>query len=158
MTCRVYTISVDSRALTKITNTTAYTELTTINGKDRIDIISPTFIFNYSSTLLAANYLYCSDFGRYYFITNIAVDTAGRIVINCAVDVLQTYATEIKNCYGVIIRAESKGAPTMYVDNKLPIYTDKKTATSIIMPETGGNFTANGNNYCYVLNVIGSGA
>lgn len=155
MTCYLYNISADARQLTKVTSATPYTEAhTAVKPTAPLDIITPTFVFDYSAAALSCNYLYCSEFERFYFVTNIAVDTAGRINISCAIDVLQTYSTAIKNCRATIIRTATSGAPTMYVDSKFPVYPSKKVVTSITSAETSGSLSADGG-YCYVLNTIG---
>lgn len=155
MTCYLYNISADSRQLVKVDNSTPYTEAhPAVKPTAPLDIITPTFIFDYSAAALACNYLYCSEFGRYYFVTNIAVDTAGRINISCAIDVLQTYSVAIKNCHATVIRTATGGKPTMYVDSKFPVYPSKKVVTSITSAETSGSLSADGG-YCYVLNTIG---
>lgn len=158
MTCYLYNISADSRQLVKVDNSTPYTEArTAVKPTAALDIISPTFIFDYSAAALACNYLYCVDFGRFYFVKNIAVDTAGRINITCAIDVLQTYSAAIKNCRATVIRTATGGKPTMYVDNKFPVYPSKKVVTSTTSTETSGSLNADGG-YCYVLNTIGGTA
>lgn len=159
MTCYLYNISADSRQLVKVDNSTPYIEArTAVKPTAPIDIISPNFIFDYSAAALACNYIYCAEFGRYYFVKNIAVDTAGRINITCAVDVLQTYANQIKNSYATILRSESVGQPTKYIDNKLPVFPSKKNVTSIIMdqvdvPLNSQLSTSDGDNY--LLTVVG---
>ena len=155
MTCYLYNISADSRQLVKVDNSTPYTEAhTAVKPTAALDIITPTFIFDYSAAALSCTYLYCSEFGRYYFVKNIAVDTAGRINISCAIDVLQTYSAAIKNCRATVIRTATSGAPTMYSDSKFPVYPTKKVVTSITSVETSGSLNADGG-YCYVLNTIG---
>lgn len=155
MTCYLYNISADNRQLVKVDNSTPYTEAhTAVKPTAPLDIITPTFIFDYSAAALACNYLYCSEFGRFYFVKNIAVDTAGRINISCAIDVLQTYSVAIKNCRATVIRTATSGAPTMYSDSKFPVYPTKKVVTSITSAETSNSLNADGG-YCYVLNTIG---
>lgn len=155
MTCYLYNLSADSRQLVKVDNSTPYTEAhTAVKPTAALDIITPTFIFDYSAAALACNYLYCSEFGRYYFVKNIAVDTAGRINISCSIDVLQTYSAAIKNCRATVIRTATSGAPTMYSDSKFPVYPTKKVVTSITSAETSNSLNADGG-YCYVLNTIG---
>ena len=155
MTCYLYNISADARQLTKVTSATPYTEAhTTVKPTDTVDIISPSFTFAYSVAALSANYLYCVEFQRYYFINNVAIETGGRVRISCSVDVLQTYASAIKNCKATVIRTATSGAPTMYSDSKLPIYPNKKVVTSVTSAETSGSLSADGS-YCYVLNTIG---
>ena len=159
MTCYLYNIAVDSRVLNKVNADTPYSiAKTTVKPTAALDIISPTFVFDYSAAALACNYLYCQEFGRFYFVNNIAVDTAGRINIQCNIDVLQTYSAQIKNSVATVLRSESVGHPTKYIDSKLPVYPSKKNITSIIMPQIDVPLNSKLDTHaedCYLLTVIG---
>lgn len=86
------------------------------------DILSPTFILNYNSTYTTCNYIVVgAPFNRSYFITDIKIDIGKKIVISCAVDVLETYKDSIKDCMACVTRNEGIGKPTYVPDNKLPI-------------------------------------
>lgn len=155
MECKLYTISADPRQLLKVTNETPYTSaIASIEPTAPVNILSPTFIFNNNSSLYACNYLYCDTFSRFYYIDNISILTGGRIAVECSVDVLQTYATEIKARTATITRSESIGHPTLYTDKQLPVHPVNKHITSIEMPELSGSFSADGE-YSYLLTVIG---
>ena len=160
MLCDLYSISADDRQLIKVvTGTTPVTtQKANIKPTAEVDIINPTFIFDNPATVLTCNYLYCDTFARWYYITNISVDTAQRAIVECKIDVLQTYAQQIKNSYATILRSESVGTPTKYIDNKLPVYPSKKNVTSIIMlqenvPLNSQLTTTDGDNY--LLTVVG---
>jgi hypothetical protein len=160
MLCNLYIISADDRQLIKVIEGTTPTTTQKANIKPtaEVDIINPTFIFTDVATVLGCNYLYCDTFERYYYITNISVDTAQRAIVECKIDVLQTYANQIKNSTATILRSESIGAPTKYIDNKLPVYPCKKNVTSIVMeqisvPLNSQLSTADGDNY--LLTVVG---
>ena len=157
MTCELYNISADARQIDKVTASTSHITKQTIRPTDAVDIITPTFLFDYDVNILGINYLKCNDFGRYYFVTNIAVENGGRVRVSCSIDVLQTYADSIRNCKATVIRTATSGAPTMYSDSKFPVYPSKKVVTSITSAETSNSLSANGD-YCYVLNTIGSSA
>lgn len=160
MYCDLYSISADDRQLVKVVQgtTPVTTQKADLKPTAEVDIINPTFIFTDVSTVLGCNYLYCNTFGRYYYITNISVDTAQRAIVECRIDVLQTYATQILNSTATILRSESIGAPTKYIDNKLPVYPSKKNVTSIVMrqvdvPLNSQLSTSDGDNY--LLTVVG---
>lgn len=157
MTCELYNISADARQLVKITSSTSHITKQAIRPTDVVDIITPTFLFDYDANIININYLKCNDFGRYYFVTNIAVESGGRVRVSCSIDVLQTYASSIRNCNATVIRTATSGAPTMYSDSKFPVYPSKKVVTSITSAETSNSLSANGD-YCYVLNTIGGSA
>ena len=160
MTLYLYNISADTRCLTKVTigTTPAIKTAADIKPTEGLDVLTPHFILNYDASYITCNYLYCAELSRFYYVTVITIDTAQRINIDCSVDVLQTYATDILNCMATVVRSESIGHPTMYTDSKLPVYPSKKNVTSIIMeqvsiPLNSQLTTADGDNY--LLTVIG---
>lgn len=163
MYCDLYSISADDRQLVKVVvgTTPVTTQKADLKPTTEVDIINPTFIFTDVSTVLGCNYLYCNTFVRYYYITNISVDTAQRAIVECKIDVLQTYATEIKNSTATILRSESVGAPTHYTDNKLPVYPNKKNITSIVMSVNNSDLSSaylDGMGDYYILTVVGGTA
>ena len=160
MLCNLYSIAADDRELIKVVEgtTPVTTQKANLKPTEEVDIINPTFIFDNPATVLTCNYLYCDTFARWYYITNISVDTAQRAIVECKIDVLQTYADEIKNSTATILRSESIGRPTKYVDSKLPIYTSKKNVTSIVMPQINVPLNSKLDTHatdCYLLTVIG---
>lgn len=66
-----------------------------------IQASDPGFHLNHS------NYIYIPDFGRYYFITNIISTHFPLWEIHCHVDVLMSYAEQIKEQIAVVARQES---------------------------------------------------
>lgn len=160
MTLYLYDISADTRCLTKVIfgTTPAIKTAADIEPTEGVDILAPHFILGYDSSYLHCNYLYCSELNRYYYITEMTIDTAQRIHVECSVDVLQTYSADILNCMATVTRSESVGKPTMYTDSKLPVYPSKKNVTSIIMEQVSVPLnsmltTTDGDNY--LLTVIG---
>ena len=85
----------------------------TLNGILREDcsVINPVILiedftgFNISN----ANYAYISEFGRYYYITNIVIINHKLFELHMHVDVLKTYASGIRSNTAVIGRQEQKG-------------------------------------------------
>lgn len=65
------------------------------NFYDSSNIITPKFLIEYNPVVFQKNYCYVPTFGRYYFINNIEIDAGERIILNCSVDVLNTYKTNI---------------------------------------------------------------
>ena len=159
MYCNLYSIDVDDRVIDKVNENTSYTtQAASLKPNTEVSIINPTFIFSSPSTIVGCNYLYCDTFDRYYFITNISVDTAQRAIVECNIDVLQSWSAEIKASTATILRSESIGKPTKYIDSKLPIYPTKKNVTSIVMqqltvPLNSQLTTTDGDNY--LLTVVG---
>lgn len=139
----------DPRVVTKTFHSLA--DSVPIEATSILDQLNPVFIVNYNSQYLTANYVECSALGRKYF-CKVSVNTAARTVLTCSVDPLSSF--DLSNCSIAVLRNEGIGQPTMYQDSKLPVYPSKKNVTSIVMQETSGLFTANGDE-CYVLTVIG---
>ena len=71
---------------------------------DDCSIISPSVILSYDSTVLTANYAYIAEFNRYYFIDNITVLSAERLLLEMSIDVLETYKTQIKTLTCIVKR------------------------------------------------------
>ena len=139
MTVTLYKTSDDPRVVNK--TLTAVGNTISATAKGNFSIISPTLILDYTGSMTGVNYFYITDFGRYYYITDISLDIGGRIVISGAIDVLKTYATGIGNATATVIRSESVGKPTMIPDSKLPVNPNTKelkTAYKSFTP-TGSN-------------------
>lgn len=123
MLLNLYTTTDDTRVLNK--TLTAVKDINAV-PVDGVTLLNPQFIVEYDSSILNANYCYISELQRYYYITNIVLMRGNRMQFNCAVDVLKTYADDIKNCTAVITRSESIGKPTQIIDKMLPIDPNKK--------------------------------
>ena len=68
-------------------------------------------------TLKNANYMYIPDFNRYYFITDIKSIRNGLIEISGHVDVLQTYAGQIRSNTAIIKR--NANSWNLYIEDGL---------------------------------------
>ncbi len=117
MNVTLYKTSDDMRKVNKTLTTIGTQKTLTIY--DSIDIISPVFVLDYNADLLTANYLYCGNLARYYFINDITLDSGKRMYISCSEDVLMTYRTQLLNCECCVMRNEN--ALGEVVDDKLPI-------------------------------------
>lgn len=155
MTITLYSTAADNRALDKVSGATVITQTPlTIENTDRVDILAPIFEIAYDSSYMTANYLYCDTTDRYYYITDVRINTAQRIELVCAVDVRQSFSQSIAETECTVIRAESLGAPTKIQDMKLPVNPSTKIITSIILPETTQTFDTDAS-YSYLLTVVG---
>lgn len=68
-------------------------------------------------SLKNANYMYIPEFSRYYFITDIKSVRNGLVEISGHVDVLQTYASQIKNNTAIIKR--NSNSWNLYIEDGL---------------------------------------
>lgn len=137
----------DRRKLTKSFSGTSIT----VQLKAPCDILHPVFILSYSAAYCTANYLYCPDFNRYYFINNMQVLTGNRIEISCVVDVLMSYNNAIKGLTCNIVRQESK--QDKYVsDSSMPL----RSSTELNVYNFDRDpFSVNDVGFNYVLTVAG---
>ena len=70
-------------------------------GKEPIDILNPKLIINDNTFDVGINYVYIPDFKRYYY-CSITTLSKNIYQLNCSVDVLKTYASEIRGSKGMI--------------------------------------------------------
>ena len=82
--------------------------------KDNTSIISPTWKIRLGasgapsfSALSEMNYCYCEEFKRYYFITNVTMETATIALISCEVDVLATFREDILKTPAFVMFSQS---------------------------------------------------
>ena len=112
----------DKRKLTKtFTERKVYDKA---NLKENTSVFEPTFIIR--TTILNFNYVYCEDWGKYYFVTNITKTMGGLIEISCREDVLSTYSSDLKKRSGYVVRQEFQNSKYI-IDNKKVTTTQRKT-------------------------------
>ena len=117
-----------------LTNTTKKhnsTEVPTMTGtgtktltcmlKEGSSIINPVLIFERANVGHTYNYVYISDFGRYYFVNDIVYENA-RIYYYCSVDVLATYKSTIGSSTAYVLRA-AHAYNEYVIDNYYPVTT-----------------------------------
>lgn len=155
MTLTAYTNYSESNVMAK--DIRQIVNAVTVKPTEQLDIENPSFIVNYSAALLACNYVYVSDYGRFYF-AKVRTKPGNELIIECTSDPLVSFRSAILNCDCMAMRAESFGAPTHYQDNQLPVYPSKKNVTSIIMQQQAaplyGTLDTNATD-CYLLTVLG---
>lgn len=102
MVAKFYKNNSDDRYIDKDISQIGQTD--TIYFKDDTNLVNPTLKVNgdLSSNI---NYLYIEDLGRYYFIRN-KVFSKQCIYLECEVDVLMSFKTEIRDMTGIISRNE----------------------------------------------------
>lgn len=129
------------------------TDLLTLSGTLRAEcsIIDPTFqVAADLANLTGCNYCTVAAFGRSYFVRNIISVRSGLVELVCHVDVLSSFAAELRANTGVVRRAESADLFNLYLnDGSLAAYQDPYILTE---PFPAG-FTGN----CFVLAVAGGG-
>lgn len=92
-------------------------------------VMSPTFTVQ-DTAVVGYNYCYIPDFGRWYYINGIDALRANLFELSLGIDVLMTYAAEIRNNTAIIDRTESGTTANVYIDNGTFVNTSKlETAT-----------------------------
>lgn len=71
------------------------------------DVVNPVLKMTPESNVLQANYAYIPEWGRYYFIENHTV-SKGYIYVNMKSDVLQSFASQIRECKAVVTRNQKR--------------------------------------------------
>ena len=80
--------------------------------REGTSLLNPQILFEIpsdelSSVIQKVNYMYIEDFGRYYFVNNIVSVGYDLWSITAHVDVLKSYASQIKASNAIINRQES---------------------------------------------------
>ena len=116
--------------------------------KDDSSVENPNVVISTGTDITEYNYMYIVDLHRYYFIREIGVVRAGVYYIRGHVDVLSTYASEIKACSAIIARQEN--LYNMYLDD--PEFKTLNKSQVVTKRFSSGGFTKN---MSYILVVAG---
>ena len=109
--------------------------------RDASNVLNPSIEIQASTTTIAnRNYFEIPEFGRKYFITEITSTGYGRVIVSGHVDVLSTYANDIKKLSAVIARQENRY--NLYIDDNL-FKIDSRTIIQTKEFKGGGTFAAN---------------
>lgn len=135
----------DDRCLTK-----SLVNVETVQGtlKEESSIITPTIVVEYPVTSLAVcNYATIEAFNRSYFITDVRSIRATLTEVSLRVDVLGTYASQIRACTGIVSRQENEW--NLYLDDgSFKTYNNPYVLTKVFP-------TPFPNNFAFVLAVAG---
>lgn len=108
--------------------------------KEKCSIHNPTLVLQnipFNDDLNKINYVFISEWGRYYFIKNISVNKGSCYEIECEVDVLESFKESIKNLYVILDNTQNIGS-----NNYLPsdvFLNNVKTKTDILNFPNGLN-------------------
>ena len=89
----------------------------TCTARGECSILNPEVELALDTIPADANYMYIEDFGRYYFIDEIVSVRTGLVRIRGTVDPLTSFATQLRQCSGIVKRAESANAYNTYLDD-----------------------------------------
>lgn len=102
-------------------------------------VMAPTFTVQ-DTAVVGYNYCYIPDFGRWYYINGIDALRSNLYELSLGIDVLMTYAAEIRNNYAIVDKVESLGAAYNYINDSSWVNTNRMKQ-SIINFATGFNDT-----------------
>lgn len=118
---------------------------------DSVDILNPSLLLDYHADWVGCNYCYIEEWGRYYFINGYDLQAGGKMVISCRVDVLKTYAEQIRNTQALILRSGSGSEIGKYIpDSTIPMDARNVTHNKLFDKNPFGAGK-------YVLTVLGGG-
>ncbi len=104
MTITTYSNASEEHVLDK--SLTKINENVSVVLKDDSNVLSPTLITSQNISH-AFNYIYISEFNRYYYVRNITYSQQ-RFYIECAVDVLMSFNSDIKSLELIANRSSSR--------------------------------------------------
>ena len=123
---------------------------------ETLSLLEPNFLILKSDFNFNANYLYCDTFQRYYYIHNVRVLSAQRVLIECVVDVLNSFKDEILQCSTVATRNENTPINNI-TDNNLPIISAQNTRVVKFSKNPFNVNTVAPNDRNFILSVSGGG-
>lgn len=115
----------------RVDKTNFLTPVGTVQGvrlNENTDLMNPTFVLKTNPVVYNANYLYADTMGRYYYINRVTAMSGGRISIDCKIDVLHTYRSEIlgSSAWVDVASATDETTPPAYdmLHNDFPFRQD----------------------------------
>lgn len=121
MEMKLYNFSGDRRQINKYLTHVA--DVTIIAITNDTNILRPSIIIN--TRAFNFNYVYISNFGRYYYVDNIKLLGGERIGIDCSVDVLMSHKAAILSSQCIADRSSSNSDPYL-LDNKIATRDEAK--------------------------------
>ena len=108
--------------------------------KEENSILSPKLLIqtNGINNIKNINYIYISDFKRYYFVNDIIFISDDIIELDCGIDVLNSYKNEIYKLKGVIARTDSF-VDCFYTDDIYPTAEDSYAYCKLFGKSFSGN-------------------
>ena len=87
---------------------------------DEKDVLDPVLIIDKNAfDIEHMNYCTITEFGRKYFITDVVPTAAETLMVSCHVDVLSTYAEDIRNCPLIAARSTNNVNYFLHDDMRL---------------------------------------
>ncbi len=119
-----------------------------------LEVTVPEFRLAYNQNFRNINYCYVAELGRYYFISDITLESGNAMIIHCECDVLMSFRDDILGLDAICLRNEYDF--NKYIqDPNIPSST-KATITNYIINESTPFIIPNDDTTnCYVLTLNG---
>lgn len=145
MTLTLYKNNSEQNAVTK-----SLTQVQTMTGtlRNGTSIIDPIILVSDVSDISGVNYCKINEFNRYYFINNIKSVNNNLWELSCHVDVLQSFAAEIRAQSGIVERQENYFNLYLNDGNTFQVYQNPQIATI--------KFPAGFTDPCFIIAIAGS--
>lgn len=150
VTINILKTSDDNRRLYK-----SYNTIDSVNAVVVLDmsILQPVLIIEYNANFVNANYAYIDGLKRYYYITNIELTSGNRMKLYLTVDVLMSFADDIKRAFITVLRNGGIGQPSIIPDNKLPVKPSAEDIKQVVVENDAFNDLIT--SFPYVLQITG---
>lgn len=148
MEIKFYQMTDDKRVIDKTLGTAK--TLSSCQLIEPSSVINPSFTIDIDTSIYSYNYVYIAYFGRYYYINDITVIDGARMLINCSVDVLKSFATQIKAC--TVNTRRNENNYDMYLPDDRPVES-RMIRYSVKFPHS-----FNDESDSYVLITVGNGS
>ena len=126
MTITLYNNTSESHRVKK---TISQVAVLTGTVRENSSIISPTVTIQYDN-VTSFNYIYITEFKRYYFVDNVEVGINHLLHLSCSVDVLMSFSNNFLNLYGIIDRQENLYNQYL-IDPLMDSYVNPKIQTKL---------------------------
>ena len=97
--------------------------------RNESDIVNPYVIIEGAYFPSSANYAYISDFGRYYYVTEVSSIRNGYIGVSLVSDPLMSFANDIKNLRAIIDRQAEATHANMYLPDDVIVHDSREFYT-----------------------------
>lgn len=155
MTCNLYRNASDTTVVDKSLTTIA--SGITFYLLDESSIDHPRLHLEFSSGYLSCNYIYISDFGKYYY-AKITVETDDVMLAECDVDALMTRKDAIKASEQIVTRTSQDGIyNSMLQDNLFQAEMKQQIQQKIIPNDVFNTHTWTDLTKNFVVTVVGDG-